>query len=153
MPRRKSAPVLTEDELKEVLSARGLKATAQRLAVHKAMCVLEHAGPDDVAAYIREILGTRISTASIYNVLSQFADYGIYSRRLGAGGKMCFDAVRGNHVHLYDRTSDEHINILDEGLLPQIEAAVKGRRFRGYKVEYVDVQIVCRPTRRRPGKD
>ena len=149
MTRRKSAPVLSEDELKELLAARGLKATGQRLAVHRAMCALEHAAPEDVAGYIQTDLGARISTASIYNILSQFADCGIYSRRMGQGGVMQFDAVRDNHIHLYDRTTGNHMNVNDDGMLAQIETSLKGRRFRGYKVEYVDVQIVCRPTRRK----
>ena len=149
MSRRRSSPILTEEELKDVLADRGLKATAQRLAVHRAMCALEHATPDEVASYIKAQLGASISTASIYNILSQFADCGIYSRRMGQGGIMKFDAVRENHAHLYDRITGEHVNVNDDGLLPQIEAAIKGRRFRGYKVEYIDVQIVCKPTRRK----
>ena len=153
MARRKSAPILSEEELKDVLASRGLKATAQRLAVHRAMCSLEHAGPDEVAKFIKEELGTSISTASIYNILSQFAGCGIYSRRMGQGGIMRFDAVRENHVHLYDRTTGEHINVNDDGLIPIMEASLKGRRFRGYKVEYIDVQIVCKPTRRKTPKE
>lgn len=153
MARRKTAPVLSEEELKDVLAARGLKATAQRVAVHRAMCALEHAGPEEVATYIKEELGTAISTASIYNILSHFADCGIYSRRMGQGGIMKFDAVRGNHVHLYDRTTGEHVNVNDDGLISIMEASLKGRRFRGYKVEYIDVQIVCRPTRRKTPKE
>lgn len=152
MSRRKSPPILSENELKQVLAGRGMKATAQRLAVHRAMCALEHAAPDDVASYIKSELGASISTASIYNILSQFADCGIYSRRMGQNGMMQFDAVRDNHLHLYDRTTGEHVNVSDDGMLSQIEASLKGRRFRGYKVEYVDVQIVCRPTRRKTGK-
>ena len=153
MARRKSAPVLSEEELKDVLAARGLKATAQRLAVHRAMCALEHADPDGVASFIRKELGTSISTASIYNILREFADCGIYSRRMGQSGVMQFDAVRRNHVHLYDRTSGEHVNVNDDGLLCAVESSLKGRRFRGYKVEYVDIQIVCRPTRRKAPKE
>lgn len=153
MARRKTAPILSEEELKEVLAARGLKATAQRVAVHRAMCALEHAGPDEVASFIKKELGVSVSTASIYNILSQFADCGIYSRRMGQGGVMQFDAVRDNHVHLYDRTTGEHININDDGLLSLIESNLKGRRFKGYKMEYIDVQIVCRPTRRKTPKE
>ena len=150
---KKAAPMLSEEALKAVLSVRGLKATAQRLAVHRAMCALEHAGPDEVASYIREELGERISTASVYNVLSSFADWGIYGRRMSLSGKMVFDAVHENHIHLYDRTADEHVNITDDGLLSQMEALVKGRRFRGYNVEAIDVQIICRPTRRKKTRD
>lgn len=153
MARRKSVPVLSEEELKDVLADLGLKATAQRMAVHRAMCALEHAGPDEVASYIKEELGTSISTASVYNILKEFADCGIYSRRMGQSGILQFDAVRNNHVHLYDRTSGEHINVNDDGLLSAVESSLKGRRFRGYKVEYVDIQIVCRPTRHKMPKE
>ena len=40
------------------------------------------------------------------------------------------------------------IRLDDEELLSWVEAHFKGRRFRGYKIDGIEVQLLCHPTRR-----
>ena len=61
-------------QFKRLLKDRGLKATPQRTAVHEAMRALVHASAEDVSAYIAAQGDTRISPASVYNILSMLAD-------------------------------------------------------------------------------
>ena len=135
-------------EFKRLLRDRGLKATPQRLAVHEAMLALVHAGADDVAAYISERGKTAVSAASVYNILTLLADLKIYQRRSGQGSKMVFDVRSGRHVHLYDTRSQAWKDVEDEELLAWVEAHFKGRRFRGYKLDGFEVQLLCHPTRK-----
>lgn len=132
-------------ELKDL----GMRATSQRLAVHDAMLALEHASADIVSDFIRENTGAKVTVSSVYNILSQMADNRIYSRRMSGSGKMVFDVDPSRHMHLYDTRRGEFRNIPDKDLLSLVESNVKGRKFKGYKIDGVDVQIICHSTGRK----
>ncbi len=137
------------EEVKEILRKSGFKATPQRLAVHQAMLRLGHASVDAVCDEIPSISDTKVTTASVYNVLSQMAAIGIYQRRTSANNKMYFDVNTFKHFHLYDTENNEYKDVIDEELNAIIEERLEKRRFRGYKVDYVDVQIICHPAKKR----
>ena len=137
------------EDFKAALKLCGMKATPQRLAVHQAMMALEHACADTVAGFIADNLGTGISVASVYNILTGLTEKGLYTRRLSEDNRMWFDVCPRNHLHLYDCVSREFSNIPDNGLMNVVESAIRHRRFRGYKIDHVEVQVVCRPTKRR----
>ena len=139
-------------QFKRMLRDRGLKATPQRTAVHEAMMALVHAGAEDVAAWIAEQGTVRISPASVYNILSLYADLGLYGRRSGQGAKRVFDVRNGAHLHLYDTQSGTWRDLEDDVLMTWLEAHFKGRRFRGCRIDGFDVQLLCHPTRRGPGR-
>ena len=131
-----------------MLKDKGLKATPQRLAVHQAMRTLGHASAEEVAAQIAAQGGTAVSSASVYNILTTLADLRIYDRRSGRGSKMVFDVRTGRHLHLYDTRNETWQDLDDEELLSLVEAHFKGRRFRGYRIEGFELQLLCRPTRK-----
>ena len=133
-------------DFKDLLKSRSLKVTPQRLAVHASMEALVHADADAVYGHIAAHGSTKVSKASVYNILSQMADLGVYGRRMSCEGRMYFDFDPSRHMHLYDRTGGGFVNIKDKGLTDLIEASLKGRRFKGYRIEGWDIQIVCRPT-------
>ena len=138
-------------QFRRMLGEKGLKATPQRLAVHEAMIALGHASADGVAQYLAE-QGTPVAPATVYNILSALADLKIYGRCSGRSNKMYFDARAGRHLHLYDTRSEAWRDLDDDELLTWLEAHFKGRRFRGYKIEGFEVQLLCRPTRKLPAK-
>lgn len=136
-------------QFKRLLRDKGLRATPQRMAVHEAMCALVHAGADDVAAWIAEHgEGVRISPASVYNTLSMLADLKIYARCSSRGGKMVFDVRTGRHLHLYDTENHSYRDVEDEALFNWVETHFKGRRFRGFKLDGFEVQLLCHPSRK-----
>jgi len=134
---------------KKKLKDHGLKSTTQRLAVHEAMMCLGHASADSVGDWIssnrKEV---RISVASVYNTLTQLALMGIYHHRLSADNKMYFDVNTFKHFHLYDMENNEYKDVIDDELYEMIESRIKHKRFRGYRVDGIDVQILCHPSRR-----
>ena len=147
MTRSTKRKAADEEAFRKRLKAHGLKVTGQRLAVHGAMMSLIHASAEQV----RERIGSscRISLASVYNILSELADNNIYSRRLSANNKMYFDVFPERHVHLYDTRNNEYLDIEGQALLDTIEAGLKRHRFRGYKIDGFDIQILCHPTRKK----
>ena len=147
MTRSTKRKAADEEAFRKRLKAHGLKVTGQRLAVHGAMMSLVHASAEQV----RERIGSscRISLASVYNILSELADNNIYSRRLSANNTMYFDVFPERHVHLYDTRNNEYLDIEGQDLLDTIEAGLKRHRFRGYKIDGFDIQILCHPTRKK----
>ena len=140
---------LDPEAFKTRLKEHGLKATPQRIAVHEAMLSLVHATADEVAEWIStNRKWVRISSASIYNTLSQLALLGIYSHRLSADNKLHFDVWTSKHLHFYDWETDEFKDVIDEELFDMVESKVKHKRFKGYHVDGVDIQILGHQIRR-----
>jgi Fe2+ or Zn2+ uptake regulation protein len=137
------------EEFKQILKKHSLKATPQRLAVHEAMINLGHASADMVTEAIAAKATTKVTVASVYNILTQLAMLGIYDHRLSSNNKMYFDVNTFDHMHLYDRENHVYKDVLDEELLAMIKTHLGRKRFKGYKVEHIDVQLIGRPTRRK----
>lgn len=140
--------MLEVKKLKDILRYRGMRATAQRIAVHEAMLKLVHASADQVADYIGTHSKVKVTTTSVYNILSQFTLMGIYRCRLSSTNRMFFDANTDRHVHLYDRVNNEFRDLQEDEILQAIDKYFKGRRFRGYKFEQADLTLICHPTRK-----
>ena len=137
---------LSMDEFKSMLKKNSLKATSQRMAVHEAMLSLGHACADQVCEWISAKGKTTFTVASVYNILSQMSQLGIYSRRFSSNNKMYFDVNTFTHIHLYDTTNNEFKDFMDEELTDMIESRIRNRRYRGFKVDGFDLQILCHPT-------
>ena len=123
------------DEFRTQLRRHNLKATRQRLAVHEVMMGLGHASPDMV---VQELANRGIT---------QLADNRIYSRRLSAGSKMFFDVNAVRHIHLYDRENHTYRDIIDEELSMLVASHMRRRKFKGFTVEDIDIQLIAHPTR------
>lgn len=133
-------------EFRSLLKKRGLKATAQRLAVHRAMMELGHGSAEDVEkSIIRLAPGAKITQSSIYNILTQLADAGIYRYRLSANNKMYFDAALGKHIHLYDTVNHSFRDLPTDELIDSVIEKLSRKRFKGYKIEGIDINILLRP--------
>ena len=137
------------DEYLARLKKLGLKVTPQRLAVHKAMLKLGHASADMVAAEIMKSGNGHTTVASVYNILSQLSSSGIYQRRMSSNSKMYFDSNTSKHIHLYDTVNHVHNEVKDDETFKAIESMLTSRRFKGYKIDGVDIQILAHPTGRR----
>ena len=137
------------EEFKQILKKHSLKATPQILAVHEAMMELGHACADMVTEAIAKKGTTKVTVASVYNILTNLAMLGIYDYRLSSNNKMYFDVNTFGHMHLYDKENHVFKDVIDEELLNMIQSYLGRKRFKGYKVESVDIQIIGRPTRKR----
>lgn len=140
-----SAPTI--EEFKRLLKKHNLKATQQRLAVHEAMLALGHASADMVTEKIKEAGSAKVTVASVYNILSQISSLGIYHHRMSSNNKMYFDVNTFKHMHLYDHVNNTFQDVIDDEAIDFLESRLAGKKFKGYHVEDVDIQIICRPSR------
>ena len=138
----------TMEEFKNLLKKHSLKATPQRLAVHQVMMELGHASVDMVTEKIKDT-GVKVTTASVYNILSQLALLGIYDHRMSLNNKMYFDVNAYGHMHFYDMENHTFKDIIDDELYEMIQQNLMRKRFKGFKVEDIDIQIIGRPTRKK----
>ncbi len=139
----------TLDEFKDILKRNSLKATPQRLAVHEAMMELGHASADMVTEVIKAKNTAKVTTASVYNILTHMAMLKIYNYRLSANNKMYFDVNTFKHIHLYDHENHLFRDVIDDELIALIESHLGRKRVKGYKIESIDIQLVGRPTKKK----
>ena len=137
------------ETFKTDLKRHGLKATPQRLAVHQAMMKLGHASADMVTNEIKKNGATKVTVASVYNILTNLALLGIYDHRMSSNNKMYFDVNTFKHLHIYDCENHEYRDVIDEELLDLVEKHLTRRKFKGYRIEDIDIQLIGRPTRRK----
>lgn len=137
------------EQFKLLLKKHSLKATSQRLAVHEAMMRLGHASADMVTEEIQKEGKAKVTIASVYNILTQLAILGIYDYRMSSNNKMYFDVNTFRHMHIYDRENHVYKDVIDEELLEMVEKHLSRKRFKGFKVEHIDIQLVGVPARRK----
>ena len=137
------------EEFKAILHKHELKATPQRLAVHEAMMSLGHASADMVTDMVKQKGTSKVTVASVYNILTHMAMLGIYHYRMSSNNKMYFDVNTFKHIHLYDHENHVFKDVIDEELIAIIEEHLGRKKFRGYKIEGIDIQLVGRPTRKK----
>ncbi len=95
----------------ELLRARGVQVTAQRLAVLEAVSETPHVTADAIAESVRSRIGS-ISRQAVYDSLSVLADKGIIRRIQPAGSPARFeDRVGDNHHHLVCRTCNRMVDV------------------------------------------
>ena len=137
------------EQFKTALKAHSLKATPQRLAVHEAMLALGHASADMVTEEIRKNGNTKVTVASVYNILTNLAMLGIYHYRLSSNNKMYFDVNTFKHFHIYDCENHQYKDVVDSELMEMVENYLSRKRYRGYSIDHVDIQLVGRPTKKK----
>ncbi|HWM11949.1 MAG TPA: Fur family transcriptional regulator, partial [Solirubrobacteraceae bacterium] len=95
----------------EILRHRGLRVTAQRLAVLRAVSDAPHATADGVAETVRGEIGT-ISIQAVYDVLGALTDKGLLRRIQPAGSAARYEGrVGDNHHHLICRSCDRMVDV------------------------------------------
>lgn len=137
------------EEYKNLLRKHSLKATPQRLAVHEAMMAIGHASADMVTEHITRKGVTKVTVASVYNILTDMAMLGIYHYRLSANNKMYFDVNTFKHLHFYDKDNHVFRDVIDDDLVSLIESHLSRKRVKGYKIDGFDIQLIGHPTRKK----
>ena len=95
----------------DVLRERGLRVTAQRLAVLRAVEAAPHATADLVSEQVRGELGA-ISTQAVYDVLGALTEHGLLRRIQPAGSAARYESrVGDNHHHLVCRDCDRMVDV------------------------------------------
>ena len=119
-----------------LLRERGIKVTAQRLAVLRAVGDHPHCTADTVDSSVREQLGT-VSRQAVYDALGVLSEKGLIRRIQPAGSSARYeDRVGDNHHHLICRGCGEMVDVdCAVGSAPCLTAAENA----GYEIEEAEV--------------
>jgi Fur family ferric uptake transcriptional regulator len=99
------------DDTAELLRDRGVKVTAQRLAVLRAVSARPHITADDVFEIVTGEIGT-ISRQSVYDALGVMLDKGLIRRIQPDGSAARYeDRVGDNHHHLICRACGRVVDV------------------------------------------
>jgi Fur family transcriptional regulator, stress-responsive regulator len=94
-----------------LLSERGVRVTAQRLAVLRAVSSRPHATADDIEELVRSDIGA-ISRQSVYDALGTLTDEGLIRRIQPARSPARYeDRVDDNHHHLVCRSCGTTVDV------------------------------------------
>src|SRR5919204_6498865 len=95
----------------ELLRRRGLRVTAQRLAVLRAVSDAPHVTADVVAENVRSEIGS-ISIQAVYDALAVLTENGLLRRIQPPGSPARYeDRVADNHHHLICRGCDRMVDV------------------------------------------
>lgn len=95
----------------ERLQGRGVRVTAQRLAVMRAVADRPHLTADDVVDAVTADIGV-ISRRAVYDAVNMLADHGLLRRIQPAGSAARYeDRVGDNHHHLVCRSCGRLVDV------------------------------------------
>ena len=95
----------------EILRERGLRVTAQRLAVLRAVSSSPHVTADTVAQAVRGEIGA-VSVQAVYDALAILTEKGLLRRIQPAGSPTRYEGrVGDNHHHLICRVCDRMVDV------------------------------------------
>lgn len=131
-----------------LLRRHGLRLTAQRLAVLRALATMPHSTADEIHGVVRADLGT-VSRQTVYDVLAALTDHGIVRRVHPAGSPARYETrVGDNHHHLICRVCGRMVDVdCAVGDTPCLAAADQA----GYEVDEAEVVYWGRCPGCRPG--
>jgi Fur family transcriptional regulator, stress-responsive regulator len=120
----------------EVLRQRGLRVTAQRLAILQAVGEAPHSTADAVAEVVRAELGS-ISVQAVYDALATLTEHGLLRRIQPAGSPARYEArVGDNHHHLICRSCDRTVDV--ECAVGETPCLTIGDDF-GYEIDEAEI--------------
>ncbi len=119
-----------------LLRRHGLRVTAQRLAVLRAMSDQPHSSADDIYSVVRAEIGA-ISRQAVYDALAALTDKGLLRRIQPAGSPARYEnRVGDNHHHLICRTCSRMVDVdCAVGYTPCLTAADDS----GYEIDEAEV--------------
>lgn len=124
--------------VKATLRRVGLRPTRQRIALGSMLFTNKHRHvTPDMLNVEALLLGEKLSVATVYNTLNQFADAGLIRKICIHGERTYFDTDTGDHAHFYIADQEQIIDIAhgDIGVGP-LPAPPEG-----YRIGKVDILI------------
>ncbi len=99
------------DGIDQLLRERGVRVTAQRLAIMRSVAARPHTTADEVADDVRSVIGA-ISRQAVYDSLSVLVDHDLVRRIQPAGAAARYeDRVGDNHHHLICRGCNDVFDV------------------------------------------
>jgi Fur family ferric uptake transcriptional regulator len=130
------------DALTRALKERGLRLTAQRQLVLRAVRELGHATPDEVHARVQDT-ASGINITTIYRALELLEDLGLVTHAHLSHGAPTYHAADDSHLHLVCRACG-HIEELPVDTVTPLAQHLRAERGFNLDVGHVALFGTCR---------
>ena len=128
-------------DIQQILKARGINPSAQRLAIAEYVLQTEEHPTADVVLTTVKAVQPMVSRATVYNTLNLFVESGLL-RQFCLEGSTVFDANTSDHHHFIDETTGTISDIPGDAL------TVSGiEDLRGFDV--TDFHVVLKGTKKK----
>ncbi len=132
----------SQSEIKQIISAQGLKATLQRIAVYEAlMNVPNHPTVEMLMEYIGEKYPS-IATGTVYKTLENFAENNLVKKLRTENEAMRYDVFLEKHFHLIDSEKEKLIDYYDSELSNYLENYFKQKNIPNFSINDIKIQII-----------
>jgi Fe2+ or Zn2+ uptake regulation protein len=121
----------------ELLNARGVKLTPQRLVIAQFLLDShEHPTADEVLQAVAKKLPVALSRATVYNTLNTLVEAGAVREVVTEPGRTRYDANLDKHHHFVDVSTGQIVDIPWEEV-PELPSSLKGKfKVHGYKITF-----------------
>ncbi len=127
--------------LRDLLVARGIKVTPQRMAVLDAVYQLDsHPTADQILEYVRRKDAT-MGSGTIYKVLETLVEHNLLKRVKTEKDVMRYDGILENHHHLYCISCDYIEDFHNEKLDQMLAAFFEENKIDNFQIDDIKVNI------------
>ena len=131
----------TYQNIKDKLSAVGLKITQQRIVIYNALMQIPHHPSAEKIFEKVQFDNPSISLATVYKTLDTFVVAGLANKVPTNGGNMRYDANLDYHNHIYCTNTKEIIDYHNEELNELLENFFKKKQVRNMQIKDIRLQI------------
>ena len=132
---------MTTSQIKEKITACGLKGTHQRIAIYDALLSLEnHPTAEKIYNSIKKKYPT-ISLGTVYKTLETFVEKRLINKVLTTSDIMRYDAVINPHHHIFDKVSGRLMDYEDDDLTKLIEKHFKKKDIPFFNIHKIEVRV------------
>lgn len=130
------------NNIKNLISESGLKATPQRIAIYEALLYInDHPTAEMIKEYLSDSYPT-ISLGTIYKTLDVFLKKKLIGKVQTEKDVMRYDVVRKKHYHLYCKKTNKIADYYDEELKNMLNNYFQDKNIPGFKLEDIKLQII-----------
>ena len=128
-------------EIRDIISAKGLKVTPQRIGVMEAIYKLNnHPTADNIIEYIRKT-DPNIGSGTVYNVLETLVKNDLIKKVKTEKDVMRYDGILENHHHLYCIQCDYIEDYKNEKLDKLLNEFFKENKIDNFNIEEIKLNI------------
>lgn len=133
--------MLNYNNIKELLTSKGLKATTQRLIIYDVVSEMNnHPSADDIYSEIVRNYPS-ISLSTVYNTLDLFVENNIISTVKSDSGAVRYDAIQQLHHHLYCEETDKIEDYYNSELDNLLQTFFEKNKIINFEINEVKLQI------------
>lgn len=133
--------MIEEHIIRQRIKEKGLKATKQRVAIYRELHKLGHASAEDIVKALKD-KESKLTIATVYNVLDNFSYRGIANKRYSPENKMFFDINTYPHAHFYDQDNQLFTDYNDPELFEMLNNYLANKLNDTIKLERIEINIV-----------